>query len=315
MASPGTVTWIDADGVRYPMTFDVGMGLMDGAIGLGASPVEIRTDERAVDGSAVNNVRSPSKTLALPVMFEDSNLLDTVAESFIGRPSTLEVATAARTRQLLNVYYVSGLEGTAAQGNEGWKNDGSGSRWFRRTLELKATDPYWYGPEQVLGLGVPTTPNTWDAAIAWDSPIPWDGAGGGITSGQAWDAAVAWDAALPWDGGVNVDLGITSRVGAWPIITVNGPATSFQVVHLGTGQTVYMNTDTPLGDDSKLVIDSRPGAYRSIKVDGALAWQRVSPASDPAMQVKMGDLLSISLGGTDPGSYITISWRQRWRMP
>lgn len=305
-----TVTWIDADGNRYPLTEDGNAILLEGAIGLDAAPIDVQSDDRPGDGAALSNVRAPAKTLALPLLFEDLDVLDTIAESFIGRSSTLEINNGTRSRELIDVYYVAGLEGDAG----GDRYQDGDQPWRTYIVELKALDPYWYGPDESVALGVPETPNDYDAAIGYDTPVPYDGPRAGISGGVAYDTGIGYDTARPYDGGLNVGFGLTSRLGAWPVITVNGPATSFQVVHLRTGQVVKLRTGVTLGDDAKLVIDCRP-TTRSIKRDGTAAWQMVTPDSDPTMAIVAGDELSFILGGTDAGSYILVEWRQRWRMP
>lgn len=312
---PSTVTWIDADGNRYPLTFVAGAGLQQGAAGLDAAPLDVRSDERAADGASFSGARAPSKTLALPIWFEDRDLMDEMAETFIGRSSTLEVDSGIRVRQLIDVYYVAGLEGDGGRDFKMWSDDDGGWRYsFDRTVELRALDPYWYGPAESIGLGVPETPDNYDAAIGYDTAIPYNGPRAGISGLVSYDEALSYDVARPYDGGINVGFELTSRIGAWPVITVNGPSTFFQVVHLRTGQLVKTRPGVVLGDDSKLVIDARP-TTRSIRRDGTLAWQVVSTDSDPAMPIVAGDELSFILGGTDAGSYITVEWRQRWRMP
>lgn len=315
MTMPSTITWIDADDNRYPLTFDAGAGLQVAAIGLDAAPIEVRSDERAVDGSAFSAARAPSKTVALPILFEDRDLMDEMAETFIGRSSTLEVTTGTRVRELIDVYYVAGLEGDGGRDYKVWSDDlGTWKYQFDRTIELTALDPFWYGPSEWVALGVPETPDAYDLALAYDLPAPYDGPRAGISSGTPYDQVLAYDQPRPYDGGVNVSFGLTSKLGAWPVITVNGPASSFQVVHLRTGQLVSMRTGVTLGNDAKLVIDARP-TTRSVRRDGHLAWQVVTPDSDPAMAIVAGDELSFIVGGTDAGSYVTVEWRQRWRMP
>jgi hypothetical protein len=305
------VTWVDADGNRYPLTNPAGSAiLLEGAIGLDAAPVDVSTDERPGDGAALASVRAPAKTLALPLLFEDLDLLETIAETMIGRASTLEINNGTRARELVNVYYVGGLEGDAG----GDRYQDGAQPWRTYVVELKALDPYWYGPTETLSLAVPTTPDAFDAAIAFDSDIPFSGAAVGISAGVAFDAAIAFDAVTPFDGGSIVTPPVTSRVGAWPVITVKGPATSFSVVHLRTGQRVAFRTTSTLAAGAFFVVDSRPTS-RGVTRDGVTAWNMVTPDSDPGMQIKAGDSLSFILAGTDATSYINLSWRQRWRMP
>lgn len=303
------LTWIDDDDVRYPLTLDEHALAMVDSTGLDAAPVTVISEERAQDGAAVSGVRAPSKTIVLPIFFDDFDHLDEMAETFIGRPSRLERDNGAgRVRELLDVYYVGGLEG---DGTERF-GPGAAREWKRRVIELRALDPYWYGPIETLGLGVPETPDDYNAAIPYNSAIPWDGPGGGISSGLVWDPAIAWDNSYPYDGGAVVTPAITSRVGGWPRIEVLGPASFIQIIHLRTGQLVQ--TIAALDATKTLAIEGAPSG-RGVFVDGTSAWGMVTPNSDAAMQLVAGDSLAIVVSGTNANSYVTITWRQRWRMP
>lgn len=305
------VTWVDADGNRYPLTDPAGSTiLLEGAIGLDAAPVDIRSDDRPGDGAVLSNVRAPAKTLALPILCEDLDELDEIADRFIGRTSTLEVYNGVRSRELIDVYYVGGLEGDASAGRY---QDGS-EPWRTYVVELKALDPFWYGPPESMALGVPESIDAYNAAIGYNTPKPYNGPAAGISAGIGYNTATGYNTARPYNGGVNISFGVTSRLGAWPVITVNGPASTFQMVHLRTGQLVKMRTGVTLGDDQKLVVDCRP-TTRSVRRDGTLAWEMITPDSDPGMAIVAGDGVSFILGGTDAGSYILAEWRQRWRMP
>lgn len=305
-----TVTWIDADGNRYSLVDGTGALLEQGAIGFEAAPIEIRSDERAADGAALNATRAPSKTLALPILFEDPDLLDEMVETFVGRSSTIEVDNGARVRQLLNVYYVAGLEGDNAEG----KSIDVPEWWRRYTVELKALDPFWYGSQQWVGLGVPQTPDAYNSAVGYSTSIPYDGAGAGITAGVSYDAAIGYATATPYDGGAIITFDIQSRLGAWPVVTLRGPANFFQMLHTSTGQRVEFRTSTTLGAGSVFVIDARPTS-RGVTLNGAPAWSMVTPDSDAAIAVAGGDQISFIVGGTDATSYVQVDWRQRWRMP
>jgi hypothetical protein len=363
--------WVDAFGVEYQFNeLDLGVIVLDGPIGLDAPPVELSTAPRPGDGSILREKRYAARPVTIPLLFNGSTHreamaalvhsfsygpgslkhVETGAEPFSmydylvdaegnpivdedGAPVAGDPASVARVvRTLRNVVYDGGLEGDDAQAR---------SDWSRKVLNLVALDPYWYGETEDIALGPPEADTAYNDAVDYDAEIAYDGAAAGISAGVGYDDAIDYDADIPYDGGSVVTFGLDSDLGVWPTITVRGPATFVQVVHLGTGETIETlpGVEVPGGRD--MLIVNRP-EDRTIMLAGAEAWDRVTAGSSASMLVRPGqitdlrdengtqvrdpngriilvqgqaDRLSVLVRGTSASSWVRIAWEERWLTP
>jgi hypothetical protein len=329
--------WIDALGVEYQFNeTDLGLIVLDGPLGLDAPPEEPTTAPRPGDGSILTNQRRAARPITLPVLFNGTThrvAMKALVDSFALGPGQLRhVDDDGTARSLREVIYDGGLEGDDAQAR---------SDWSRRVLNLVALDPYWYDDTDDVALGPPEADTAYDDAVGYDAEIPYDGAAAGISAGVGYDDAIDYDADIPYDGGTIVEFDLASPMGVWPTITVRGPATFVQVVHLGTGETIETlpGVEVPGGRD--MLIVNRP-EDRTIMLAGAEAWDRVTAGSSASMLVRPGqitdlrdengvqvrdpngriilvqgqaDRLSVLVRGTSASSWVRIAWEERWLTP
>lgn len=302
------VTLIDADDREFDLYTPEAEGpfiILQGATGFEMAAVELDTPARVGPGSSFGNVRFPERTIVLPMYCEDLDELEEFREAIPDRPNRLRITTPNRQRELTDVYYVAGLEGVDGP-------DTAGADWRRFNLELRVLNPLYLDEEESITLFPPEVNDLYDAALPYDSALPYDGPGAGISAGRGYDEPVSYDAPLPYNGGGTVSPVITSRLGAWPMITFHGPALSFEVTHQRTGERIA-SIDT-LTSGVEIVVTTTPGS-RDITVDGQPAWDRVTTDSSAEFQFLPGDGLTVLMTGTTDESRIDITWRQMWRQP
>jgi hypothetical protein len=304
-----SLTWFDVDDVAHPLTAANGVTVQRGVSGLDGPP---RQNSVVVaggsDGGVLLHARRGVRQIVLPLMFADVATTRTMISALQG-PGRLVATTDGVARRLRDIVYEAGLEGewsATAGGIEG-------APWRKVAVALLALDPFWYGDEQEIVLSSPAVPAAWNGAIAWSSPYPWNGPGVGISAGVVWNSAQPWNAALPWNGGQVVSPNVLGDVASWPRFEFTGPASSFELIHLRTGERVASATSLSAGQT--LVVETQPGAARGITLAGASVWDRVTLDSTAEMQLEPGDSLGVVMGGTGVDSTFRVTWTDRWLTP
>lgn len=234
-------TWTAADGTVIDFT-DEAAGysiLADGTRGLRSVPWDFTASTYAgIDGETITNVRAAAGqvTLGLMVRANGETDLRSRVRGLVRamRPhagfGVLAVKNESGEARSLNCYGAGGLEGDEA------KDAILTGSWWRVALKLYAPDPWWYGEQRSIsvGLGVPTT--FFPIFPLRLSPSTVQGA-------------------------FSVDLSDTDTP-SFPVWTITGPGTSLILTNLTTGQTLELSMTLTAGQS--MVIDTRPG-FRSIR--------------------------------------------------
>lgn len=238
-----TLTWTAADGTATVLDGSAGIIALANPVGLeSATPANTIDPFVAFDGGVLVNRRRPVRQVALGLYLEHASRVETVVEqvaSMLQGPGTLQWADAINTRELRQVIYEAGI-------------DGSGdANLLQRSLvvSLLALDPWWYGParSETLSTAAPT----------------------------GFDEAISFDSALPFDGGGSVGVIIPGDVEPYPVFTVTGPATTLVVSSGGLAWSIA----SPLGASDTLIVDHRPSSRGPRRNGAAVDWSQLTASS------------------------------------
>lgn len=275
------MTWRDSTGAATVFDGSAGIFIYGKPLGLEApTPVNTVEDYIAFDGAALTNRRRNVRPMALPIMLEHATRVETVTATLASiitkGAGQLQIADGTNTRYLKNVIYESGINGA-----------GDVSVELHRTLVLSliALDPWWYDPAVPVALP--------------------------IGAATAFDAAVAFDAVLPFDGGASVSTVVVGDTDAFPVITVNGPATSITVGAGGLDWT----TAVALGASDVLVVDTRPGSRGPRLNGGAVNWALLTAASRLWTLPVGTTSVIVGVAGSTGATSATLSYEPRWSTP
>ena len=161
----------------------------------------------------------------------------------------------------------------------------SGSRANPATLIFRAAFPYWQDTSETsVEVGQGETETTWFPFLP-------------LILGAS-DAFAAF----------TVDN--TGDVPAWPRITVTGPGEEVTATNLTTGAHVDMSP-AAFAAGSSLIVDTRPGR-KQVTVDGANAFDRLTPDSSLWPLVPGPNRIEVSMAITTVDSLIEFVWRRNW---
>jgi len=273
------LTWTGANGTATVLDGSAGIRALHAPIGLeSASPQNTIDDYVAFDGAVLTNRRRSTRSVAVKLHLTHATRVETVvaqvAAMFQG-PGTLQWADGVNTRTLKQVVYEAGIDGS-----------GDVTPTMRVVVvSLIALDPWWYGPTESQGLSSGTS-TTFDASIAFDAFMPFDGGGSGSSV-------------------------VTGDTGAYPVVTVTGPATTLTV---GAGG-LFWSIASPLLAGDVLVVDHRPGSRGPVLNGGVVDWSLLSEASRLWL-LPQGTVSVISgTTGSSGSTSITLTWQTRWLTP
>jgi hypothetical protein len=151
-------------------------------------------------------------------------------------------------------------------------------------LVFRAADPYWTeGVEQSL------TVRLGDTSATWFPFLP-------LVLGSS---------------NVFADVVITNEgdVDAWPVVTVAGPGDELTMTNKTTGKVTHLTGH--IGGGSAVVIDTRPGS-KTVTVDGASAFHRLTPASSLWPLIPGPNRVSIGFGNATEATTVRFAWRRGW---
>jgi hypothetical protein len=240
--------WTSADGQTIELSdWAAGYIVTDATTGLWAPTYSMTADQYAgVDGTTVQNIRAePAEpVLAMHVSASDPVEFRAKLRGLVRamRPKAgqgvLTVTDSTGATRSLACYCMGGMEGVQISGHAS----------FKAALKLYAPDPWWYGDQRYLsvGLGVPTT--FFPIFPLRLSPSTVQGA-------------------------FTVDLSDTDAP-SFPVWTITGPGTSLTLTNLTTGQTLQLAVTLTAGQ--AMVIDTRPGFRSILREDGTSLLQGVS---------------------------------------
>lgn len=227
-------TYVDPEGTEWDLSNinpDVGYFTTDGIGGWGAPPFEIVTDPVPRGGEAIRAIRSQASRLTWPLhIYADTHMQFITRYRALKRailmtarrnlPGVLKVARPDGSARTIEVYYEDGFGG---EPGENWVS-------ANPVLTLFCPDGSWKDTEQMVITRV-TEP-------ASSFYTPWLT----ISSSQVIGSSVIVN---PGD------------VHAWPVWTINGPATSITATNsttgeaftltyaINVGQTITITTDRP----------------------------------------------------------------------
>lgn len=197
----------------------------------------------------------------------------------------LQVTAPDGTMRRLKCRYSGGLSGQESR-------DDTGRTWQRFVLVLHAAEPLW--EDTTAGA---TTYSTATAGAFLGSPFL-----------RATPPLLTGDALLGTRTITN-----DGDLPAYPVFTVRGPATSFVLRNVTTGEAITYSAALAAGD--VLTIDTRP-YVRSVKTaDGVNRYANLS--TDTVLwQLGTGATsVDLNLTGSTTASFVTISYRRLWLMP
>lgn len=275
------LTWRDAAGVRTPLTDANGVRILRGVKGLGAAPVLNTIDPYvAFDGAALVSRRRNTNSLVLPMLIRDQSRAQTVVariSSLLQGPGELEYADGVNTRTLRSVIYEGGIDGD--------HSNTPSDRWRKIVVALTALDPWWYGASAQQTLS--------------------------ISAATAFSAAVAFSAAIPFNGGNSVSVNNVGDGEAYPVITLVGPFTTFDVTLGTTGWSLA--SALPAGNT--IIVDTRPGSRGPRLNSGGIDWSLLTESSRLFTLPKGTSAIVSGATGTTGATSATASWETRYLTP
>jgi phage-related protein len=284
------LSWVDADGVEFPLNGESFFTELRGRQGFQAPPVEVVAEE--IPGQPGDRVRY-IQTKARPVRT-------------IVHVRALDEETLAATRRqfddMLNIERGEGiLRHTAADGvvrelsalcTSGLEGDESGSSrgpgWQDYGLTFRASDPYWYDSSFTTQAFQPSG----SLPSFFASPVmPLKLAPSGLFNSFSVDN--------------------TGSTEAWPIWTISGPGSSIVLTNTTTGDVLTLTVTLTLGQS--IVVDTRPDKKTVVREDGNKHFEYVAPDSALWPLVRGVNAITLAMSGTGAGSMLQIQYKQRYR--
>lgn len=281
--------WVSADGTQTITLTDAQAGyrVLADTTGLNAPPYRFSTEQyTGIDGTDLQAVTADARTVVLALMVQASD--QTVFRSRVAAltramrpkagPAQLVATDEVGVVRRLTCRYKSGLEGSEARGTK------LPGRWWRASVELYAPDPWWYGDQRTVDVGL----------------------GAGQSFFPLLPVRLAPSAV---QGRFTVDLS-ASDAPSYPLWTVTGPGSALTLTNLTTGRQIVVNA--PLAAGETMTIDTRPG-YQSVRRgDGTNLMGSV--ATDPALWplVEAVNDVTAALTGATATSRITGTYQPRY---
>lgn len=288
--------WLESlDGsIVLPLNVDVDRILRAGATGLQLPPLDVVTATTpGMPGSWLQETSVLEREVFLPLEFaSDSShqeflaklkeLRGLIAGAFgtvdIGSTGTFRLgASSVHGERLLDVTYKSGWEGA-------WGGSDSGTRWEKFGLTLVAVDPFFRAREY--------TEYRYEIA---DGEV-FIGSGDGT---NPWPRRLAPSVSL----GSDMRIPVTGEVPVWIEMIVDGPATVASIQFPGTN--IAMTSAVADGAELVLVTDPRK---RSARLNGAVAWSKITMASTFAPLLPGVNTINVQLSASSDGTAMTMRW-------
>lgn len=267
------------------LAWQSGYAILPGPIGLGMPPRELVGDQLAnEDGMRVSSVTVGPRDITVPL-----DVWATDRPTFLQRRRRLQHICAKRstlkltyaeddgTQRWITGYYVGGLEG-----------DGGTDRETERSelfaVKFRCADPWWYGPEQTLDIGLGAGTNFFPIFPLVLSPSTVQGE-------------------------FTIDLS-DSDAPTYPTWTITGPGSSLVLTNQTTGRVIAVNASLSAGQT--MVIDTRRGDQSVRRGDGTNLMGLVT--SDPALWPLVEDVnvVTAALTGATSASRIAGAFQPRY---
>lgn len=153
-------------------------------------------------------------------------------------------------------------------------------------LALRSQSPVWVDPSPAGLHEVEVLPEAF-GGITW--PVEWP---------------------VGWGAGLGPGTTFTNTGGpVWPLLTVHGPCTNYQLENVTTGQSIYVSTT--LGDGQTLVLDTRA---RTVQLgDGSNRYRDVNRAATRWWRLLAGsNTVRFRPSTFQPGSKLVVKWRDTY---
>ena len=284
------IVWTSADGATTIDLTDDAAGyrvLADGTRGLRSVTYAITSSTYAgIDGETVDAIRAEANQPTVGLMLRADGVADFRAKARglvramrpKAGPGTLTVANESGERRSLTCYCTAGLEG-----DESTDTVLPGA-WWRLALKFYAPDPWWYGAEQTLSVGLA-------AGEPFFPFFPLVLAPGSVQGEFAVDLSEA-DAPT------------------YPVWTITGPGSALVLTNSTTGR--VLEVDASLADGETMVIDTRPKRKSVRRGDGSNLMGSVVGAPDLWPLIEDVNTVTAQLTGATVDSRIVGVYRPRF---
>lgn len=283
-----TLVWIEPDGTATTLDEHNGVIITDGPLGRFLAPMDITYDETAgLDGALLRNVRSKPRDVSIAVAFIGNDRLDVrgQARAWVRRWSPARgdgrlraILADGTARELTGVRRYQGLTGDETRA-------ASSANHMAEVIVLRASDPFWYDTTDT----VRTVAG--GSQTAFFPLLPLHLSEGAIGVGNRIDN----DGDAP----------------AWPIWTVQGPATGVTITNGTTGAVLAMPTVVLTGSQF-LTIDTRPFHKTVARDDGTNLYQYLSAGSVMWPLTEGRNDVTVAAGGSGLSTLVTLRYRRRW---
>jgi phage-related protein len=284
-----TITFFAPDGSSVPFTSDHA-DLLWGVAGRFMPKIAFVEDETAGrEGARVRRVKVPPREVAVPEFFRGTsrtdlrNQLRTIVRRLYPVPGDgrLQVVAEDGAIRELVCRYSEGLEGQETREN-------GGTLGLKALLVFRAAeDPFWRAQ-------TPTVLTFTSGEPPMFFPIlPLEVAPTSIFG--------------------NITISNPGDVDAWPIWTINGPASGATLTDRTTGDTIVLSTVIAAG--RRIFIDTTPG-IKTVKLDdGTNLYGDLDPGSSLFPLQPGTNTIAVTLIGSTDDSSIELSYRPRYLTP
>lgn len=281
------VSFTDPRGITTHLSdWENGWLLQPGARGLDMPGFAFTTDESpGIDGYELRDVRAQGKEIILPLAFwaNDSRaaykarrrgfIKSLNPKRGVGTLTLTETDGATRT---IGAYYTGGIEGDESL-------DAAGERWCINAITFGCPSPYWTGAE-----------------VSHDFKAATGGTFFPILPLTVGDSQVLGEVTVDNDGDGP----------AFPVWTIDGPATSISLANNTTGRELVL-TRTIAGADT-IVIDTRERRQTALLNDVTNLWPDLSDASELwPLQEGINDL-DLTVTGSTGATSIRLAYQPRY---
>lgn len=272
--------WIDTDGVatELPVEWNVSGRF-------GPRVVVEEAEVPGVAGARVRDVRHLPRDFVLPLWVEstDAVQLRTDMRNLVERmdpvrgPGRIRVTAPGGDQREITCMVLDGLGMLERLGET------SGPEVQRVGLMIRAHDPYW----TAVGTDGLTIESGDRPSLFPFFPLR-------LSSSEIF---------------AEVTVNNTGNIRAWPVWTVEGPASAITVRDLRTGKHWSITLDDPLSPGESLIVDTRPGAKTVTRSDGTDLFGGLTDMSSFWALWPGSTAVRIEITGSSPGvSRVLLMW-------
>lgn len=302
---PGTITatWIDPEGLEWPLTVtdtEPGWFTTFGPGGWGSTPIELITDPNPRGGDLVRYIRAKSRRLQWPLYIGGTSHVDfttnyrTIMRAFTKTtlrrsPGVLQVARPDGSRRVIEAFYEQGFEG---EPGENWL-------WAKPVVQLFCPDGYWTDPE-LVGMDSSFDPGV---QVSFLNPFF------SLTASAVSDPSGTGS----WTPAYN-----NGDIDCWPAWILRGPFNGFVAHNLTTGDRFGFNMTVTTGQ--RVVITTDPPTVRHYLNASATTGTNVSryidwfnTAGTSLWPLIPGEnRIDFTVTGGSVGTSVEMVWRHRY---